>query len=530
MLDFQSRRWRPMTNQASELQLEDLSYRWSNRILVLALAGILFLTLYPFRFSFHAHLSGNRSPFFLINGMKSSGLFAAFLNVLLFVPFGFGLSLKLRERENSGVKVLLLIMAAGALLSYCIEFLQIFIPTRDSGWEDVFTNTTGSVVGYFFLVLFGGVALSLMSSVERGLDRFLTTYRALWIISLYFAIWFALSVPLQEQSRLSNWIQDCRILIGNGAATHPERVWKGEVSLLQFWDRPLSAAEIGAQKLSAATESSAVATYVFSGSSPLEDKKRFLPDLRWIPSAPDTPDVNPLVLTGKSWMISSASVANLVKAFQKARSFSVRLVCTPGEVEGPDKRILSISEENGPTNLSLRQHDGNLVVWFRNPLSARRDELPLAIPDAFVLNQPRDIFVSYDGSKLSVYLDSKRDPRVYELTPGVPLAQLIRHVKTAELEGYTYIYYALVFVPLGVLLGIVVRPVSPWNVMNVLVLAIAFVLPSVCLELLLVRVSGRGVLLGNVLLSVLFALGAALWINSDRQQQAGSAATDHGHF
>ncbi len=516
-----------MTNQASEPQLGVLSYRWSNRILVLALVGILFLTLYPFRFSFHANLPGNGSSLFLVSGTKGSGLFAAFLNILLFVPFGFGLSLKLRERGNSGLKVLLLIMAAGASLSYCIEFLQIFIPTRDSGWEDVFTNTTGSVVGYFFLVLFGGVALRSISRVERGLDRFLATHRALWIISLYFAIWFALSVLLQEQSRLSNWIQDCRILIGNGAATHPDHVWKGEVSLLQFWGRSLSATEIGAQKLSAATEPSALATYVFSGNSPFEDKKRFLPDLRWIASAPHTPDINPLALTGKSWMISSASVANLVKAFQKARSFSVRLVCTPGEVEGPDKRILSISEENGFTNLSLRQHDGNLVVWFRTPLSARRDQLPLNIPDVFVLDQARDILVSYDGSNLSVYLDGKRDPRVYELTPGAPLAQLVRHIKTAELEGYTYIYYALVFVPFGVLLGVVVRPVNPWNVTKVLVLTIAPILPAVCLELLLVRVSGRAVSLGNVLLSVLFAIGGALWINLDRQQHAAGAATDH---
>ena len=144
MLDLQSRRWSPMTNQVSELQLGAPSYRWSNRILVLALAGILFLTLYPFRFSFHANLPGNRSPFFLVSGMKSSGLFAAFLNVLLFVPFGVGLSLKLPERGNSGVKVLLLLVAAGALLSYCIVFLHIFIPTRDSGWEGVFTKRSSN--------------------------------------------------------------------------------------------------------------------------------------------------------------------------------------------------------------------------------------------------------------------------------------------------------------------------------------------------------------------------------------------------
>ena len=62
--------------------------------------------------------------------------------------------------------------------------------------------------------------------------------------------------------------------------------------------------------------------------------------------------------------------------------------------------------------------------------------------------------VSYDGSNLVVYIDGKRDPRRYEFTPGVPLAQIIRHIKVNELEGYTYIYYALVFIPGGVLLGL----------------------------------------------------------------------------
>ena len=73
----------------------------SNRILLLATAGILFLTLYPFRFDFHAAVPGGGSPFLLGRSEKTAGLLDVFLNVLLFIPFGFGLAAKLRERGKS---------------------------------------------------------------------------------------------------------------------------------------------------------------------------------------------------------------------------------------------------------------------------------------------------------------------------------------------------------------------------------------------------------------------------------------------
>ncbi len=90
-----------MKRQAADLKPENPTTSWSNRILTLSVAGILFLTLYPFRFSLHANPQLNGSPFLLVSGVKSSGPVAAFLNISLFVPFGFGLSQKLREKGKS---------------------------------------------------------------------------------------------------------------------------------------------------------------------------------------------------------------------------------------------------------------------------------------------------------------------------------------------------------------------------------------------------------------------------------------------
>src|ERR1700723_3323835 len=114
---------------------QNTSPSWSNRILILATVGILFLTMYPFRVVIHP-LANGASPFFLGKSSKS-GVVDAVLNVLLFVPFGFGLAEKLREREKSVQFVLGTALATGMLFSYLIEFSQLYIPERDSGWEDV---------------------------------------------------------------------------------------------------------------------------------------------------------------------------------------------------------------------------------------------------------------------------------------------------------------------------------------------------------------------------------------------------------
>jgi VanZ family protein len=519
-----------MKSQASRLQLENTASSWSNRILALAVAGVLFLTLYPFRFSLHSNPSLNGSPFLLISGGKSTGPLNAFLNISLFVPFGFGLAQKLREKGKSGATILLLTMTAGAFLSYCIEFVQIYIPTRDSGWEDVFTNATGAVVGYFLFELVGEAILKAASEIETRFERFATLRRALWIIPLYFAIWFVVSAPLQTESRLSNWIRDSRLTIGNDAMGHLDRAWKGEVSLVQFWSRALHsnlASEITARRLTSEVASSSLATYSFSGNPPLEDQKGFLPELTWIPSAPDARDSPSANLNGKSWLASRQDVSNLIQALQDANSFSLRVVCTPAEVEGSEGRIVSISSQDGLANLTLRQRDSSLVFWFRNPLSARQDLLFLNIPDVFALNQRRDILLSYDGSNLSVYIDGKRDPRRYELTPGAPLAQLIRHIKTIELEGYTYIYYALVFVPGGVLLGLAARRLTTLDVREISALMLAIVVPSIFLEMLLVRISGRAFSLFNVFLSALFVIAGIVWINADRQIEKFGISAAH---
>jgi VanZ family protein len=68
------------------------------------------------------------------------------INIVGFVPFGFlfcaYFSLASRIKRPALVTILL-----GLTVSFIIEFLQSFLPTRDSGTTDLFTNTLGTCLG-----------------------------------------------------------------------------------------------------------------------------------------------------------------------------------------------------------------------------------------------------------------------------------------------------------------------------------------------------------------------------------------------
>src|ERR1700734_104777 len=135
------------TTKSRDLSPRLTSYPCSTRLLILSVAGILFLTLYPFRFDFTRTTHNGLLPVCLDGWGKDAGTFDGLLNVLLFIPFGFGLAAMLRRRGKSLLSCIGLCFLCGALLSYMVEVTQLFVPSRDSGWDDVFTNSSGSLVG-----------------------------------------------------------------------------------------------------------------------------------------------------------------------------------------------------------------------------------------------------------------------------------------------------------------------------------------------------------------------------------------------
>jgi VanZ family protein len=166
---------------------------WSNRFLTLSIAGILFLTLYPFDFARHSK-PYSHSPL-LLGHASSGGTTYVLLNILLFVPFGFALACKLLRTKRSKSALVYTVVTA-ALFSYLIELSQLYIPQRTSGWIDVFTNTTGAVMGFLVFVSLGFFVFRMLSRIEEFIGSRTTPGALALGLILYFGTWYVASLSV----------------------------------------------------------------------------------------------------------------------------------------------------------------------------------------------------------------------------------------------------------------------------------------------------------------------------------------------
>lgn len=84
-------------------------------------------------------------PFWKEFNMSRSYWGAALKNIVGFIPFGFCFYACLSARKVRRAALATVIL--GALVSLTIEILQAYLPTRDSGTTDIFTNTLGTYIG-----------------------------------------------------------------------------------------------------------------------------------------------------------------------------------------------------------------------------------------------------------------------------------------------------------------------------------------------------------------------------------------------
>src|SRR5262245_31100094 len=133
------------------------------RLLILWALCIVLGTLAPF--DFRAMSTFNEGSFrFLQYGPHERAPFHFLFNVILFVPLG---ALLHHEAQRHVPKVRPLVIfttVTGLLISLTIEYLQGYLPSRDSSLIDVVANTTGALMGAF-----GDKAWGV--GVERGFNR-----------------------------------------------------------------------------------------------------------------------------------------------------------------------------------------------------------------------------------------------------------------------------------------------------------------------------------------------------------------------
>jgi hypothetical protein len=478
---------------------------------------MLFLTLYPFEFSSHGKPHRGISPLLLGYGSKTGALDVV-LNILLFMPFGFALGSKLLKRKDWKYTLLLTAMA-GALFSYAIELSQLYIPQRDSGWEDVFTNTTGAVAGFLMCSVLGAWLFRLLSRWQHFLQVWLTPRRLALVLGVYFGVWFFASLSLNRETRLDDWNSDCFLVIGS-RSTRRHR-WGGQLSKLEMWNRALP--ETTAERLTrgglAESADDPLVSFDFQEAPPRQDNNAQL-FVSLVPSSTEMPNAagNEDEFQGSS----ARPVADLIDRLKRANQFSIRAVLKPAEGAAFNGRIVSLSQPSGFLDLYLGQNSENLVFLFRNETFARRHTLVWKIPDVLASDRAHDVLFSYDGSDVRFYADGE-ELQSHALGPGTVLASRFRYPKQVELNGYRDIYYTLMFFPAGALLGIALA--GPfWRWFDVAALgALDALLAPVLFEWILMHQSQSTFSFVNVCLSAGLVILGVLWVRTDRVFIQGGA-------
>jgi glycopeptide antibiotics resistance protein len=135
-----------------------------------AILVILVVALFPFDFSAQATVL-RRQGFFLdwfaLDGKHWLGWL---LNILFFTPFGFGWAWWTRVKGWRHLGGWIATVLAGLMLSLTVEWLQLFLPPRASSWDDVLSNTLGTMVAWLFFQYFGGKCLRFVESAFDDLS------------------------------------------------------------------------------------------------------------------------------------------------------------------------------------------------------------------------------------------------------------------------------------------------------------------------------------------------------------------------
>lgn len=384
---------------------------WSYRILAASLFGILFFTLFPYRIDFSRGFTGSRSPLLLGRTLTFDGYLHTSLNTLLFVPFGFAIAAFSEDRRKSWLKFVLLAIALGFLLSYSIEITQLYIPTRDSAWDDVIANTLGSACGVIFGLLAGGPILRKASEWEKKIEDWLLLKRIVAIGLIYFGLWIALSIPLQEKTHLANWSSNSFLTISNNSVG--DEPWDGEVSRLLIWGKAITGQQAAASRQSSpiASEFSPklLAAYDLSQPAPIPNLIGVWPPLvsKQL-NRGGNKELKSLGNVKSSWLTSKTSVGPLLGRISRSNQLTIALDCVPSRDKAPEGTLIAISNFAGKTDFALKQEGSSLEIVLRTGLASNRAYLSWLVGGVFLENQKHLLVYSYDGANAVLYVDGKK--------------------------------------------------------------------------------------------------------------------------
>lgn len=483
--------------------------RWANTAITLSgLLLILAITLYPYDFCFKVE-NNSVAHDFLILGFGKTGILDVINNILLYIPLGFGLSGFLMQRVRLAWQVsLAAILLASFGLSYTIEVLQLFMPSRFPSLIDVFSNSVGGAFGFLCFCLWERKAKSfcfwLMGWMVNDASAFVK--KNLLIHFLGYALFaFFISISFQQVTSLRNWDKTFHLLLGNERTG--DRPWQGYISEVYITDRAISKEKI-AQIFSEKNPidsigDSLLASYRLKGMGNYQDQMGHLSDLVWRGDPQNVQRAEGVFLGPRHWLETAAPAVSLTQRMIETSQFTLGLtVATNNTIQTGPARIISLSKDPTFRNFTLGQQGSDLVFRLRTPLTGENGVKPeLVVPGVFSSTTQHNLVITYDGSVLRLYVDGMLNPHSLELAPGGISLSYLSHRNGFHLVLYKILYYAVIFIPFGILL--LLTMMGRQFYIQIMGISGGILLPSFMLESILASVSGRDIRLDNMLISVM---------------------------
>ncbi len=485
----------------------------------------LIILLFPFDFDIHGETS--LAEIFKsdnIVGLKSSS--EVILNFLIFSLISFSLSRLINQNNWNKILQITFVFIVSCSFAITGEILQLFLPSRIPSITDIIICSFGG--------LFGAICFQSCHLQILNFTRILTNKIARWLSIRKLAIGFIgyfiliifLTISLQKSISLSNWNSSFPLLLGNEFSG--DRPWEGQITSVCLSDRTASQTEINQQltvnNYCTGLPDSWLASYHFNPTGIDRDTTGNSPELFWNNTPHNLEKNQGIHVNEQHWLQTSEPVTVLSKKIQKSNQFTLSLTLASGNLTqtGP-ARILSISNSPIQRNLTLAQQNKDLIIRLRTPLTGNNGFRPeFFIPNVFTDQNFHQIILTYNQHQLQVYIDHITQVVSVQLTPEITFFVFLSGVVGRPLNlitfnslFYTGLYYLLIFVPLGIILGLIYTRLERQLIFdNLKLFSFGLVIPALLLEGFIISGSDRKIQLENIFLSLMIAFITMLSIHS----------------
>jgi VanZ family protein len=482
----------------SSTDLDQLVAQWAPRIVTWNLLLVLVSTLFPFDFSFKNGFSVKEIASSFIT---SSHLIDRVANVLLFLPLGFGFTGLLQSRRFGVVAKLAIVLIVSAGLSFTVEVLQVFLPSRYPTGYDILNNSIGGFLGSLFFHLWSFKILSYASALIEKIKNCLSIKKLTACFIGYMALTFLISIAWQSPTSLRNWDLTFPLLLGNERTG--DRPWQGYVSEVYMTDRAISQEQVARafsdKRFFDTLGDSLLAEYQLTGKGSYRDRTGHLPDLSWRGKPSDAQTGPGVFVTSSRWLETAAPATAIAQRSRETSQFTLNTtVATADTAQTGPARIVSLSKDPEHRNFTLGQEGAHLVFRLRTPITGENGTyFNLVVPNVFADTNRHHLIITYSGSVLQFYIDKLQNSHSFDLSKMAP-------------KSYKVLYYGLIFIPLGSFLALIATISKGRFIFYIFLMYGGILLPSLLLEGILASESGRSISLENLLLSILITSGTML--------------------